>query len=93
MKGPAMTPSLSVRTIPPPVRQGAAKSLEAFDSVMARVRAHYLEMPGLSLTFAQARRLLGLDDSVCGDVLATLVQDGFLKQTGDERYVLSAGCS
>ncbi len=44
-----------------------------------RVRAEFLEMPGLSLTGDQARRLFGLPTRVCEHVLDQLVADGFLR--------------
>ena len=46
-----------------------------------RIRAEYIEMPGLSLTFWQAMRLWNLDAQVCQAVLDVLVQTGFLTQT------------
>ena len=52
-----------------------------------RVKAEYLEMPGLKLTRHQAARLCGLDRRVCDAVLATLVRDRFLTCTGSEAFV------
>ena len=46
-----------------------------------RIRAEYIEMPGLSLTFWQAMRLWNLDERVCRAALDVLVQSGFLTQT------------
>ena len=48
-------------------------------ALTARVRAEYREMPGLSLTAAQASRLLGIDRPVCEQVLPSLpaVADAF----------------
>jgi hypothetical protein len=54
------------------------------------VRGEYLEMPDLRLTHSQARRLWGLDDGVCARVLTALVDDCFLRITGDGRYVRCA---
>jgi hypothetical protein len=54
-----------------------------------RVRAEYREMPGLSLSLAQAVRLLGLDRPICGEVFRTLVHDGFLRETPRGHYVLA----
>jgi len=52
-----------------------------FAAVVDRVRAEYMEMPGLELTFPQAVRLwaLGMDD--CRSVIDALVDAGFLKWT------------
>jgi DNA-binding IclR family transcriptional regulator len=51
-----------------------------------RIRGEYLEMPGLRLTPAQTRRLFGLDPDVCEALLATLVQEGFLRRAPDGTY-------
>jgi len=56
-----------------------------------RVRAEYLEMPGLSLTLDQARRLLMLDGRTCSALLASLVRAGFLARCADGRYVRRRG--
>ena len=59
----------------------------AFDMLAARVRAEYREMPGLSLTAAQASRLWGIDHSLCEQVLRELVVDGALYHTPRGAYV------
>jgi len=53
----------------------------SFANVVDRVRADFMEMPGLELTLPQAVRLwtIGIDD--CRFVLDTLVDAGFLKWT------------
>lgn len=43
-----------------------------------RVRAEFLEMPGLRLTAAQAARLWAFDAAFCNEVLASLVDARFL---------------
>jgi hypothetical protein len=58
-----------------------------FESLVARVRAAYREMPGLSLTAAQASRLLGIDQPVCERLLQGLVMDGVLYHTPRGAYV------
>jgi hypothetical protein len=60
---------------------------EQMQTVVTRVRAEYSEMPGLSLTPAQAARLLGLERAVAADVLGGLLQSGFLACTKDGRFV------
>ena len=52
-----------------------------------RIQGEFLEMPGLRLTGAQARRLWGLDPSTCSGVLAALVDADFLTRTRDGAYV------
>ena len=52
-----------------------------------RIQCEYLEMPGLKLTEAQARRLWALDGDTCRRVLATLLERQFLKRTATGMYV------
>jgi len=49
--------------------------------LLRRVHAEYLEMPGLTLTLPQARRLWQLDEETCRQVLSRLVGSGFLTET------------
>jgi Nse1 non-SMC component of SMC5-6 complex len=57
------------------------------DSVVARVRGEYSEMPGLQLTCAQAGRLWHLHVSTCEKLLEQLVEEGFLCKTDKGKYV------
>lgn len=66
----------------------AAPSLE---TLVPRVRAEYLEMPGLNLTREQARCLWGLDADTCDQLLAYLVDSGFLVCTRHDTYVRAGG--
>jgi len=53
------------------------------------IRAHYREMPGLSLTSAQVRRLCGLKDldaALCEQLLERLVTEVVLRRSRDGRY-------
>ena len=45
---------------------------------LERVRAEFLEMPGLQLTAAQMARLCGLESGTCKAVLDELVDEQFL---------------
>lgn len=47
-------------------------------SITERVRGEFREMPGLTLTVAQAGRLWSLDAPTCNRVLDGLVEAGFL---------------
>lgn len=58
-----------------------------FESALQRARAEFVEMPGLRLTAAQARRLWALDAAVCDAVLADLVETRFLVRTGKNLFV------
>src|SRR5688500_13887720 len=44
------------------------------------IRGEYLELPGLSLTTAQAQRLWNLDRETCQGVLDGMVREKFLKR-------------
>ena len=54
--------------------------------MLNRIRAEYLEMPGLRLTLLQAQRLCGVEREMCQGVLDALVDAGFLRRT-DGTYV------
>ena len=54
--------------------------------VIQRIRAEYLEMPGLTLKPEQVQRLCGVDGAVCQSVLEALVESGFLSQRADGAY-------
>jgi len=55
--------------------------------VVRRVQSEFLEMPGLRLTGAQARRLWGLDATVCEALLSALVDAKFLFKTRDGAFM------
>jgi hypothetical protein len=54
--------------------------------ITERVRGEFREMPGLSLTLAQAGRLWSLDVSTCSEVLSILVDAGFLARRPDGAF-------
>ena len=54
------------------------------------IRAEYREIPGLSVTLAQAARLWNVDQGRCREALEALTADGFLCHTRDV-YQRSAG--
>ena len=56
-----------------------------------RIRAEYLEMPGMRLTVPQAARLFNLDLTHCARVLDALVMDGALWTNGREFLGSNAG--
>jgi hypothetical protein len=57
-----------------------------FDDLMRRIKAEYLEMPGLRLSAAQAQRLWSLDARTCMSVLEVLLADRFLACTSSGAY-------
>jgi hypothetical protein len=54
--------------------------------VVQRIRAEYLEMPGLTLKPDQVQRLCGVERAVCETALASLVETGFLSMRSDGAY-------
>jgi hypothetical protein len=59
----------------------------AIADALQQIEAEYREMPGLSITCAQAQRLWGLDKTTCERALEILVQRGVLRHTRLKEYV------
>jgi Fic family protein len=57
--------------------------LDWTDQILRRIRAEFLEMPGMRLTFSQAQRLWGLDEQTCAQALELLTADRFLSRRPD----------
>jgi hypothetical protein len=57
-----------------------------YEQVFERIRAEFLEMPGMRLTPAQVVRLAGVDRSICLSVLDDLVRAGFLCTSENGSY-------
>ena len=55
-------------------------------NTVERLRAEFLEMPGLRLTLTQIHRFCGLERSVCSAALDTLVKERFLCANADGTY-------
>jgi hypothetical protein len=60
--------------------------MRSVSDLIARVRAEYMEMPGLALTPGQVERLCGIEQTTCRIVLDTLIAAGFLCVKADGRY-------
>ena len=63
------------------------RNIAGDDDVLRRVQGEFLEMPGLRLTEAQARRLWNLDERLCESLLHTLVEERFLFRTRDGAFM------
>jgi hypothetical protein len=61
----------------------------ADNTMLKRIRAEYLEMPGLSLTLEQAQRLCGVEQALCTTVLNALVDENFLCVKAGGNYARS----
>ena len=55
------------------------------------IQMDYVEMPGLTLTLQQGRRLWTLPLDVCQAALETLAATGFLVRTRDGHYLRGGG--
>lgn len=62
------------------------RNVSARDALRSRIRHEFDEMPGTSLTLAQATRLFGVPGEICGRILVELIGDGRLRQTPDRRF-------
>lgn len=73
---------------PADIRTPAAfeKLEHRLEGLVRRVKAEYLEMPGLDLTAAQAQRLWNLDAETCMSVLEALIANRFLVCTSNGDY-------
>ena len=58
----------------------------SFAEAMQRVRAEYVEMPGLRLTPAQGARLWQFERDFCEEVLSALVEARFLVRTRNSSF-------
>jgi hypothetical protein len=61
--------------------------LHGMSPMLWRIQCEFNEMPGLTLTEAQARRLWGLDGNTCRLILCTLLERRFLRRTTSGMYV------
>jgi hypothetical protein len=67
------------------------KREESVERLVLRLKSEFLEMPGLKLTEAQARRLWALDEASCANVLENLVKANFLFRTRDGAFMRLRG--
>jgi hypothetical protein len=61
-----------------------------YQTAFHRIRAEYVEMPGMRLTAAQVERLSGVDATTCRVVLDDLVRAKFLHAGSDGTYARRA---
>jgi len=69
-----------------PVDRDYRNLAEEFANALRRAQAEFLEMPGLTLTVAQASRLWSFDSKLCTEVLSTLVERRFLVRTRNQSF-------
>lgn len=66
------------------------RSFDDANATLWRIRGEYMEMPGLTLTVAQAARLWHLDQPSIEQLLNVLVADGLLHRTAAGAYLVKA---
>jgi len=79
---PAPSSASYYRDYPGPER----RNLAVREQLIRRVRNEFEEMPGLRLTFGQARLLFDLDAGCCERVLNALLSAGFLVRTKNDQF-------
>jgi hypothetical protein len=60
--------------------------MRTIEDVLNRLRAEFLEMPGLRLKPDQVQRLCGVERTICQMVLDSLVDEKFLCAKSDGHY-------
>jgi hypothetical protein len=60
--------------------------MRTIEDVLNRLRAEFLEMPGLRLKAEQVQRLCGIERTICHLVLESLVDARFLCVKSDGAY-------
>jgi hypothetical protein len=65
-------------------------NMSPYEQVLERIRAEYLEMPGMRLRLEQVQRLCGIERSMCKVALDSLVEAKFLCVKSDGCYARSA---
>jgi hypothetical protein len=72
----------SLRRQPEVAGSDAIGAKQDLQNLHARVSAEFREMPGLTLTLAQAARLFSIEPARCERVLGALVERGVLTTNG-----------
>lgn len=60
--------------------------MRTIDDLLQRVRAEYLEMPGLELKAEHVQHLCGIERTICQMVLDSLLDEKFLCAKADGYY-------
>jgi hypothetical protein len=62
------------------------RQMRTIEDVLNYLRAEYMEMPGLRLKAGQVQRLCGIEQTMCQQVLDSLVESRFLCLKPDGAY-------
>ena len=63
------------------------RNVVARQRLLNRIRVEYAEMPGLSLTVAEALRFFALREDICTRVLGELADTAYLRRDANGAYV------
>jgi hypothetical protein len=74
------------RVAQPPAEAPVRATMRVIEDVRDRLRAEFLEMPGLCLTLGQVQRLCGVERTICQPALEMLVAEAFLRAKEDGQY-------
>ena len=66
--------------------------MRTIEEILHRLRAEFLEMPGLRLNSEQVQRLCGVERTISQMILDVLVDEEFLGVTLDGRYARITTC-
>jgi hypothetical protein len=67
--------------------QTSSPPVHTIEGLVTRIKAEYIEVPGLQLTPWQAQRLWGLEPVQCDAILGALVDAAFLRRTKNGSYI------
>jgi hypothetical protein len=83
----------AVAHLPAPPVPAERRNLAAREALVRRIHSEFEEMPGLSLTLAQAARLFGVSLDAGSRILRRLTDERRLRVRSDGRYMLLTGRS
>ena len=77
----------AVARLPPTVR-AERRDLAARHALLFRIHSEFEEMPGLSLTLAQAAKLFGLPADIASRILQQLTDTRMLRRSSNGQFAL-----
>jgi len=87
---------LDITLVPAVARLPAAVRAERRDvaarrALLSRIHSEFEEMPGLTLTLAQAVRLFGISSDACARIFSQLNEEGLLQPSRNGGYARRLG--
>lgn len=75
----------------PAILPGERRNFTARKALLRRVRSEFEEMPGLTLTLAQAGKLFGISSDACARIFSQLSEEGLLQPSRSGGYARRRG--